>query len=274
MIAFITEASAVDRRDPKIISDSEELPESLSFLFPSVDQSFSTLTAPNDDAAPDEAASSGKDSQTTQASTIIRSHSTTSTVISSVPSANKHKAVTMVIKPLIEPPKKHDHLSDAPYTPPSSVIDDPLVKELFQSIRALAMHGKYLSSQDSAEDKKIGNAITRLATTLHQKSRTFFSKSSPNIEIGFDTFTRDFLATLHSEDKIMNKIRHKHLWKPIVGNIAIILSGVGIPAVAGQLIQSKISDDHARFFFCETRRHKEVKKIEKALKHVRRIVSM
>lgn len=115
------------------------------------------------------------------------------------------------------------------------------VTQLNASIDAMHDYGEHLRLKKVA---KGDNAIA-LAKQLRNLTTHFISQQPG--PLGFDEYQKEFLTILHSKDAQMSSYRAN--WSTITKNIAIALTGVGLLFIAGQLIQSKLNDKRALFFF-------------------------
>lgn len=122
---------------------------------------------------------------------------------------------------------------------------------LFPSIRAMHDYGVLLQEQGVVNGEKAMRLATELMTRLEQ-----FLDNNAALE-GFDAFQADFLELLHSEDEAMSTYRVA--WETLAANIAIALTGIGLFAIAGQLIYSKATEGRALFFFQQSKTTSEEK---------------
>ena len=133
-----------------------------------------------------------------------------------------------------------------------TVVNHPLS---FDKIDKMQKYGERLSVKDTTK----GEVAIDLANTLRNFAQAYFENPKPTST--FDEFKNEFLKLLHSKDAIMNK--HRAFWRPIVLNIAIALTGVGLFVLAGKLVQSKITTGKCSLFCTTTKRERQVNKIQK-----------
>ena len=89
-----------------------------------------------------------------------------------------------------------------------------------------------------------GKVVIELAESLTGKLNAYKNDKSPNKS--FTSFETDFKKELKSKDKEMGRYRKN--WPTIVTNILIALTGVGLFAIAGKLIHSKVTQKRPLFF--------------------------
>ncbi len=122
--------------------------------------------------------------------------------------------------------------------------------------------------------KQKGVAVIALADKLQDKICSFVKNIEhfePPIE-ALEQFKTDFIALLHSEDKVMNA--HSRIWKPIVANILIALSGVGLLAIIAKavthVITAKRKEDisfNRAFFFARTHSQQNIDNVEHEMRN-------
>lgn len=140
---------------------------------------------------------------------------------------------------------------------------------LYFNIKQMELYGRSLLS----DDKEKGQVAITLAKDLMQKADNFFKIS---LKDGikpkeFIQFSSEFKKLLHSKDAEMST--HRKLWKPIVANIFLALTGVGLLAI---VIKSGIniikSPTHVTLesclFFNKTNRQEKIRRIEKSFQQV------
>lgn len=102
------------------------------------------------------------------------------------------------------------------------------LSNLYNKIELMEQYGKQLKDEGAHEK---GVAAIHLADVLKTKLDNFLSnvsKSKPTQE-RIDAFKEDFTIKLHENDELMHS--HRALWKPIIVNILIALTGVGFLAL-------------------------------------------
>lgn len=137
---------------------------------------------------------------------------------------------------------------------------------LLSEIQILRDHGTKISRRNS--DK--GNTIELLTGRLDAMTNEFFANfdAEKTSKEDIEKFQEKFKQELHSEDAIISE--HRQLWKPIVANILLALTGVGAvllaaKAIYGALLDSKETTTSAinRYaFFGQTESEKLIENIE------------
>jgi hypothetical protein len=120
---------------------------------------------------------------------------------------------------------------------------------LYQQIKQMKVYGEHLQKIDAEK----GEAVVKLASLLTLRANSYFclEDSEKTLTI-FNDFAKKFRTLLHGKDALMST--HREIWKPIIANIAIALSGIGLLLIAAQLIHSKLTTNTASFFFAKTKR--------------------
>lgn len=142
-----------------------------------------------------------------------------------------------------------------PYVSAEAQAQAKVKSELFDKICKMEEYGNRLREKDRTK----ANEAIELSEELERFARAYFENPKPTST--FEEFKGSFLELLHSKDAIMNK--HRALWRPIVLNIVIALTGVGLFVLAGKLVQSKITTGKCSLFCTTTKRERQVNKIEK-----------
>lgn len=105
---------------------------------------------------------------------------------------------------------------------------DPAVQALYESVHELANHGASLTDAD----RDRGAAAIALATDLEKLADEFFTKSInkvPSKDV-VDTFKTEFTLLAYSEEELLG--RHQAVWKPILANILLALTSIGLLFIA------------------------------------------
>lgn len=121
---------------------------------------------------------------------------------------------------------------------------------LIQHIMIMSQYGVVLAK----EDKNKSQAVAGLVGKLNDLIDGFVERSSVQRTTAVDAaqFKRGFKKVLHEQDHVMNS--HRHLWKPIVANLLIALTGIGLLALIGHAIYHAVQHggsptiNHALFF--------------------------
>ncbi len=131
---------------------------------------------------------------------------------------------------------------------------EPDIRSLYEAIGNMKVFGMSISKDHPTEGKE----AMMLAEKLMQKADVFFAKSFKQISNEeVNKFKVEFKDLLHSKDRLMH-------WKPIVANIMVALTGVGLLAIAAKAIYSAVKDKDKGFsaysglFFFDNNRFKEL----------------
>lgn len=114
-----------------------------------------------------------------------------------------------------------------------------------------------------------GNEVTKLAKTLETQIDEFIERASQKSVTREETqaFKSEFERALHAQDNLMNT--HRTLWKPIVTNILIAFTGIGLLALIARGIYLAVQGgelpplNHA-LFFARTNSECRIEAIDKA----------
>lgn len=130
---------------------------------------------------------------------------------------------------------------------------------LYKKIDKMRKYGETFLNLDS--EKR--DVVIKLSEALQKKADNFF-KEKPDFNTT-QIFLSEFKSLLHSEK--MNE--HRKIWKPIVANLLIALTGVGAIALAHRVISSTVENNefsfNSAFFFAKTNRQKKIEKIDKSI---------
>lgn len=110
---------------------------------------------------------------------------------------------------------------------------------LLQQIRMMKQHGTNLTNSGASKGIEITDLSEELTTLINS-----FNDKGPG---SFDEFSSQFTKLLHSKDKQMSEYRVS--WETICKNIAIAWSVIGLFAIAGKLIHSRVTEGRALFFY-------------------------
>jgi ankyrin repeat protein len=143
------------------------------------------------------------------------------------------------------------------------------VKNIYSQIGILKNYGVYLSNQSS--DK--GHQIIVLSDCLKEMMDLFntTSQEQPYNEKNLFKLKNDFKILLNSKNDVMKK--HRSIWKPIVANILISLTGIGLLAIIfhaaiSAAILRKNNKEYSlnnALFFGKTASENKIEDIEKAI---------
>lgn len=123
--------------------------------------------------------------------------------------------------------KQHNDINHEVKSPPLFGLDAKL-NNLLNALAKMDAYGKKLQTE-GATDK--GKAAIQLAQELNLEIHLFILKSAgakPDL-LAIDLFKKEFSQKLHSKDELMHA--HRAIWKPIVANILIALTGIGFLAL-------------------------------------------
>ncbi|OGT61010.1 MAG: hypothetical protein A3E85_03550 [Gammaproteobacteria bacterium RIFCSPHIGHO2_12_FULL_45_12] len=151
---------------------------------------------------------------------------------------------------------KHEEVEEIKREEIEYSVANETVTALYEKIEAMNTYGKSLKETD---DKK-GTIAVELSAGLKKIADDFFMK--PQKQAAFQGFKDEFSRLLHSQDDQMNE--HRKIWKPILANISIALTGVGALMLGCKLIYSKLTTGKFSFFFDTTKRQQQVDEIENA----------
>jgi hypothetical protein len=143
------------------------------------------------------------------------------------------------------------------------------LKNIYLQINMMRKYGLSLSSEHINK----GTAVVNLADVLEAKIDKFYKKSlekQPNKQDLFD-FKNEVKVLLNSKNDLMAK--HRRIWKPIIANILISLTGVGLLALTVHAFANAVKSviRHERMtvskilFFGKTTSEKKINDIEQAI---------
>ena len=105
---------------------------------------------------------------------------------------------------------------------------------------------------------------------LKNKAYEFYVNYSDDAQ-ALNSFKSEFKQLLHRQDKLMAS--HRQIWKPIIVNLLIALTGVGLIVIAGNAAWNVVTKTKNKqeiyasdlMFFAKTRRQQQIERIEKKL---------
>lgn len=130
------------------------------------------------------------------------------------------------------------------------------LKELFHAINQMKHYGIILAAQDAPK----GKVIERHAEKLLSEVDFFILRSCKEepTEEDIARFRLHFNQTLHEKDELISI--HREQWKPIVVNIAMLISGIGLLALFLRVAKNWYNDIPMTFnnncFFAQTNSQK------------------
>jgi len=117
--------------------------------------------------------------------------------------------------------------------------NEPTIKTLYQSIEALRDHAASFTDIDMDR----GAAATGLAAALEKMADDFFTRTlqgTPSKE-QYEAFEKELTELAYSEDELMG--RHRAAWKPILANIVLALTGIGLLFMAMRAVVTLVMAD-------------------------------
>ena len=140
---------------------------------------------------------------------------------------------------------------------------------LYQQIRIMKEYGALLLTTDRIK----GQTTVNLALQLENKTKDF-AKKNHHSEQDIEQFKAEFKTLLHSEDKLMQK--HRELWKPILTNILLALTGIGLLAIIinvtieglDSIVNKKPFTFNNALFFAQTNRQSYNTAIERSVESI------
>jgi hypothetical protein len=151
------------------------------------------------------------------------------------------------------------------------------IKSLFLKIKLMKDYGSTLSKIDERK----GNAVILLAEQLENKASIFkrLLQQKPIDPEKFAAFKEEFKTLLHSKDELM--MEHREKWKPIVANILICFTGIGLLALSIKAGANIISSLYLgrpitlndSLFFATTKSQNALAEVEKSFNKAALVVS-
>lgn len=134
------------------------------------------------------------------------------------------------------------------------------LKNLDAAIAQLNDAGENITKIDPA-NAGCGYDAMRLASCLRSHITTLIE---PNNSLSVSDNVENFKNSITYElsRRIADTSQHRNLWTPILANIAIALTGVGLVAIAVKLLHSKLTTGQCSFFSYKTNRQSAVERIE------------
>ena len=138
--------------------------------------------------------------------------------------------------------------------------------ELFESIDTMKRYGERLSNKHPNKS----DTVRDLSQELKERIDEFVMSQGTERPKDIQEFKSGFKLLLHSQDGLMHS--HRHIWKPIVANILLALTGIGLVAIiikaTSQAIQPQGNplDPNRTFnhslFFAKTKTQAQLELIE------------
>lgn len=129
-------------------------------------------------------------------------------------------------------------------------------QDLFSAIEILNDHGAKLIDEG---DREVGESTCKLASDLKQQSVDYFLRNNFTND-SFNIFKTQFQQVIDNKEAEIGK--HRAPWKPIVANILLALTGIGLLIQIGKMVVSAINKDKSLFFFGTTERQNKIAEIE------------
>ena len=141
--------------------------------------------------------------------------------------------------------------------------------DLYSKIGIMKEYGESLL----AVDKTKGQAAIDLADQLKEKAIAYSKAPKPS-GTGLQLFKEQFKAELHSKDDLMKE--HRELWKPIIANILLALTGIGLFAIVvnaiavgiESILNNKPYTFNNALFFAKTNRELKNEAVEESVESI------
>lgn len=132
------------------------------------------------------------------------------------------------------------------------------VEALMHAVDAMKVYGLTLPDIE----RKV---VVDLSDALIEKLNHFIVTNQYEVPTAqhFALFETEFNKLTHSKDNEMKQ--HRHVWFPILLNIGIALTGVGLVLIGVQLVTSKLCTGHACFFFEKTKRQDNIDAVQQSM---------
>ncbi len=146
------------------------------------------------------------------------------------------------------------------------------LKTLYDSIQEMHRYGEQLGNQ-IVEGQTVDASATvqKHALALKQRLNSFLASVVLSKKVNEKLFKKNFVDFLHRIDPMMQT--HSKQWKPIVVNILIALTGIGLIAlitnVTTQAIKGKPLKINNYLFFARTRGEQKIAAIENQFRTIR-----
>ncbi|CEK10112.1 hypothetical protein [Legionella hackeliae] len=138
-------------------------------------------------------------------------------------------------------------------------------KNLLDQLKVMEKYGNSLLEVDSLKGHTAIKLVENLRNFIDEFKINALIKQPGREEINH--FKVNFKGILHREDKLMED--HRKIWKPIIANILIALTGIGLVAIAVNTSIKFFNDEKIKInntlFFAKTHGQKEIEEIEKKL---------
>ncbi len=160
---------------------------------------------------------------------------------------------------------EHRAAFDAQFKPKTELGETSIgrVKTLYEHINELEAYGKKLSEEtDDPRGKQESEKAQELAKKLANTATEFIAaradKENPD---RLEKLRKEFAQTINEGYRELKM--HRAFWKPLLTNIAIAATGIGLLLMIGKWLST--SKEQRTFgFFAETQGQKRIKAIEKA----------
>jgi hypothetical protein len=140
---------------------------------------------------------------------------------------------------------------------------------LYDKIREMRQYGETINTEKGTEVQILADELKgKLSHYLNDEVISKILNKQPFDPKTLIQFKEDFTILAHSKDTQMNE--HREIWKPIVANIILALTGVGLLALVGNIIiqiARSATDKQAisfnnLFFFAKTHSESLIKNID------------
>ncbi|MFA6302078.1 MAG: hypothetical protein WC627_02975 [Legionella sp.] len=170
---------------------------------------------------------------------------------------------------------RHEQLHNSPSIPQTNSCQNTEINNSIQEKKLSLLYAidrmQLYASKLTAEDINKSIKIVALAENLKNEVHNFCSELNHQ-DADVAGFKEKFKDMLHSQDRLMNE--HRKIWKPIIANILIALTGFGLVALilkagtnaAVALVTKKPISFNDSFFFAKTASQEKIEEIEACLK--------
>lgn len=135
-------------------------------------------------------------------------------------------------------------------------IDLESLDQLILQVNAL----KSYANGEPAFNQNEKECVSRLADELLELTKKANHITS---ERQLATFKKEFKQKLHSHDALMNK--HFKIWKPLIANILVALTGLGLVVLAIRLMYTKYKFGRCSFFLDTTPEQRQIDNVHAKL---------
>lgn len=151
---------------------------------------------------------------------------------------------------------------------------DPAIAQLYAALDAMQKHGETLVK----EDKALGTATKKLSADLLTEANALLKGPLNQLQKNWATFDTKFRATLHRHDDDAVMSNHRTAWKPILGNILIALTGIGLIVIGIKCAVSACSKQgfswHHGLFGATTTREDKITAVDEAMNVIKESLDM